>query len=95
MLSFEFLKMYPVYTGQAQGRRENIKRGAKIGPGGSLLIFWVNPHLHLKDVFSFVFSIKLSCNTGPFVASNFCCHETAPRKLKMILSPDSIILILG
>ena len=26
-----------IYTGQAQGEEKNIKRGAKIGPGASLL----------------------------------------------------------
>ena len=57
----------PIYTGQAWGGagrgwgagagREHIKRGAKIGPGASLLfgVFWVGPPSHLEDVFSFAF----------------------------------------
>ena len=30
--------------------------------------------------------IKLSCNNGPSIASNFCCDETEPRKLHTPLS---------
>ena len=55
----------PVYIRQAQGK--NLKRGAKVRPGplSSLRIFWVSMPSDLEDVFSFIFEIKLSCNTGP------------------------------
>ena len=47
---------------------------------------------HFEDVFSFACQIKLSCNTGPSVASNFCCGETEPRKLHTLLT--SLVLFL-
>ena len=99
----------PVYIRQAQGK--NLKRGAKVRPGplSSLRIFWVSMPSNLEDVFSFIFEIKLSCNTGPSkscytgppkgcnagpcIASNFSCNETEPRKL--CTPPTSIVLLLG
>ena len=63
------LLVSPIYIGQAQGKEEKkIKRGAKIEPLTSLLIFWVSPPSHLEDVFSFACQIKLSCNNGPSVS---------------------------
>ena len=50
------LQASSIYIQQGQGRREkNIKRGAKIEPGASLRIFWVDLASHLEDVFSFAF----------------------------------------
>ena len=44
----------PLYTVQTQGeKKKNIKRGAKIEKGASLL-FWVGLPSHLQDAFSFV-----------------------------------------
>ena len=63
----------PVYIGQAQGggEKKHLKRGAKIKPGASLRVFWVCLLSRPEDVFSFACQIKLSCNTGLPIASNF------------------------
>ena len=69
----------PVYIGQAQGKEEKqIKRGTKI----ELLSSFGSACPHASRMFSFACQIKLSCNTGPSVASNFCCSETESRKLQ-------------
>ena len=47
----------------------------------SLHVFWVSPPSRLEEVFSFACKIKLSCNTGPSIASNFCCDKTELRTL--------------
>ena len=79
----------PVYIGQAQGmeKKKHIKREAKIARGASLRVFWVGLPSRLKDVFTFACQIKLSCNTGQTVTSNFCCGQTEPRKLQIPLTP--------
>ena len=63
-----------------------------MGPS-SFRIFWVvvgggdsGPPLHLDDVFSFACQIKLSCNTGLSIASNFYCSETELKKLQTPLT---------
>ena len=73
-------------AGLGGGEKKHIKRGAKIEPGVSLHIFQVGPPSCLEDVFSSACQIKLSCNTSPSVTSNFCCHETEPRKLQTLLT---------
>ena len=78
----------PIYIRQAQGEeKKHIKRGVRIEPQGSLLfrIFWVSPPSHLEEVFSFACQIKLSCNTGLSITSNFCCGKTKLRKLQTTL----------
>ena len=82
-----------IYVGQAQEeKKKHIKRGAKIEPLASLQVFWVGPPSHFKDAFSFACQIKLSYNTGPSVASNFCCSETEPGKLQT--PPTSMVPFL-
>ena len=82
----------PVYIGQAQGdEKKHIKRGAKIEPQAPLLFVFfgweVEPHpSYLEDVFSFACRIKLSCNTGPSISSNFCSCKTEPNKLQTPLT---------
>jgi len=73
----------PIYIGQAQGEeKRHIKWGAKIELFlSSLHVFWVSPPSCLENVFSFACQTKLSCNTGPPIASNFCCSKTEQRKL--------------
>ena len=73
----------PIYIGQAQGEeKRHIKWGAKIELFlSSLHVFWVSPPSCLENVFSFACPTKLSCNTGPPIASNFCCSKTEQRKL--------------
>ena len=48
----------------------------------SLRVFWVSLPSCLEYIFPFACQIKLSCSTGPSVASNFCCSKTEPRKLR-------------
>ena len=70
--------------GRLKERREKqIKGGAKTEPLlSSLRVFWVSLLSHLEDVFSLAFQVKLSCNIGPSVTSNFCCGKTESRKLQ-------------
>ena len=72
--------------GRLSGRRKkkkkkHIKRGAKIELE-RLFIFLISvrPPSCLEDVFFFACQIKLSCNTGSSVVSNFCCSDTEQRK---------------
>ena len=82
-----------IYIGQAQGEeKKHIKRGAKIRPLFSLVL-WVSLPSHLEDAFSFACQIKLSCNTSPSDASNYCCSETELRKLQTSLT--NIVLFPG
>ena len=74
----------PNYKGQAQGRRKKVykKRSQNWTTGlFSLCIFWNSPPSCLEDAFSFACQIKLSCKSGPSVASNFCCSDTELGKL--------------
>ena len=58
----------PIYIGQAQReeKRKHLKRGAQIEQGAGVLLFSssLSGRLpsRLKDVFSFAYQIKLSCN---------------------------------
>ena len=48
----------------------------------SLLLSFGSAHSYSsRACYPLFFLIKLSCNTDLFVASNFCCGETEPRKL--------------
>ena len=74
----------PICIGQALGEeKKQITRGAKIEPGDSSLLLGLSSGL--EDVFSFACQIKLSCNTGLSITSNFCCSETELRKLQLPL----------
>ena len=76
----------PIYAGQAQEeeRKTYRKRGQNWAGGfSSLWVFWVGPPSSLQDVFSFACQIKLSCNTGPSVPSNFWCSETDQGNYKL------------
>ena len=84
----------PVYIGRAQGEEKKTykKRSQNWAVGFfSLCFFWVGPPSCLKNVFSFACQIKLSCNTGLSITSNFCCGETEPRKLP----PKYMVPFLG
>ena len=75
----------PIYIGQAQEeeKKKYKKRSQNWATGfSSLHFFWVGLPSHLEDVFSFACQMKLSCNTGLSVTSNFCCGETELRKLQ-------------
>ena len=75
-------------------RKKHIDREAKIELSlSSLRIFCVGLPSSLEDVFSFACQIKLSCSTGPPIASNFCCSKTEPRKLQTSLT--YMVLFLG
>ena len=52
----------------------------------SLRFFWVSSPSYLEDIFFFACQIKLSYNTGPSIASNFCCSETELKKLQTPLT---------
>ena len=77
----------PIYTEQAQEEEEKTYK--KRSQNWAFSLFY--SHLcfslpsTLEDVFSFACQIKLSCNNGPPIASNFCCSETEPRKLQTSL----------
>ena len=43
-------------------------------------------HPHDSRMFSFACQVKLSRNTGPSIASNFCCSKTELRKLQTSLT---------
>ena len=76
----------PIYIRQAQGEeKKHIQRGAKTELGASLCVFWVSLPSSLEGVFSFACQIKLSCNTGLSITSNFCCGKTKLRKLQTTL----------
>ena len=76
----------PIYIRQAQReegkkKKKHIKRGAKIELELLfILLISVRPPSCLEDVFFFACQIKLSCNTGSSVVSNFCCSDTEQRK---------------
>ena len=56
----------PIDKGQAQGeeKKKTYKKRSQNWAGGlSFCIFWIGIPSVLKDVFSFTFKIKLSCNT--------------------------------
>ena len=59
----------------------------------SSLLVWVSLTSYLRGVFSSACQIKLSYNTGPSVASNFCCSKTGPRKLQTPMA--SMVPFLG
>ena len=65
-------------------KEKKHKKRSQNWAGGisSLRVFWVSPPSGLEDDFFFAFQIKLSCNTGPSMASNVCCSETESRKLQ-------------
>ena len=63
----------PIYVGQAQGEEKTHKKRSQRARGSlslphmhtlslsPLCIFWVSMPSHLKDVFSFIFEIKMIC----------------------------------
>ena len=57
----------PIYIGQARGERRKHERSSQYWTGAffPLCCFWVGPSSCLKDIFSFAYQIKLSCNIGP------------------------------
>ena len=78
----------PIYIGQAHGEEiKHIKRGEGIQPPATLLFAsFGQPTLTPQGCISFACQIKLSCNTGPSIASNL----TALRQNKEIInSPDN------
>ena len=86
-----------IHIRQAQGEEnKHIQRGAKIELGASLCVFWVSLPSSLEGVFSFACQIKLSCNTGLSITSNFCCGKTELRKLQTTLTAgnNSYIVII-
>ena len=81
----------PVYIGQAQVEKRrhteepNLSQGLlfsqrlqgrqALTPGGCVFLYFLNKT-----------AITWSCNTGPPMASKFCCGETEPRKLRTPLT---------
>ena len=56
-------------------------------------IVWASMPSHLEDVFSFIFGIKLSCNTGPslqifVVMRQNRGNHTLPRHFQMHVLPS-------
>ena len=87
----------PIYTGQAQGEergeknKKHTKRGAGFELGAPLLFLsfglacCLPPCLEGGCIFPCFLNktaVTWSCDTGPSIASNFCCDETELRELQ-------------
>ena len=93
LLAVQFTK------GRLRGREKKtyIERSKNWAEGfSSLCVLWFGLPWCLEGVFSFACQIKLSCNTGLSITSNFCCGKTEPRKLQTTLTAgnNSYILII-
>ena len=76
---------YPIlHTAGSGEKKEHIKRGAKLSP--SLLLG--RPASHLKDVCSFAYQIKLSCNRAVTPVSHFTFLVQWDRTKEITHSPD-------
>ena len=82
----------PVYRGQdREEEKKTLKERSQHGAQGFSSCLLGQSAFTPRGCIFFACQIKLSCNTGPSVASNFCCSETEPRKLHTPLTYICII----